>query len=322
MPNNAYITRPRGGASEDGGRYTFSLPSLPLTVNILNGADTNDSSGTRADIDFSFGGGGGSSVGSGISNFTTPLAFNAATDTISISQASSTVNGYLLSSDWIIFNNKATSGDINNLQSQVTTNLNDINSILGQGYTNSNDVIGLIGVSGVPLTYLNGIIGITKASSVSSGYLSAQDWITFASGNIIDSRLSLNVPLKNTTNVFTAKQTVSGSLAILPINLVDASTITTDASLGSLFYLSFTSGIGNTRVLGNPTNPVDGQRLTWAFKQDPSGNRVITFDTKFAFGTDLPSVTLSTASGKIDYLSTIYNLTNDKHHTVSLVRGF
>lgn len=72
----------------------------------------------------------------------------------------------------------------------------------------------------------------------------------------------------------------------------------------------------------NPTNGTDGQRIVIAFTQDGTGSRLLTFDTKWKFGTDITGATLSTAAGATDYLTAIYNATADKWHVVAFVKGY
>ncbi len=102
------------------------------------------------------------------------------------------------------------------------------------------------------------------------------------------------------------------------VTLTDAATIATDASMGNHFRVT----LGGNRTLGNPTGAVDGQKLTFELVQDGSGSRTITLDTKFAFGTDITSVTLSTTASKRDFLGVVYNATLDKFLVLGLVKGF
>lgn len=105
-----------------------------------------------------------------------------------------------------------------------------------------------------------------------------------------------------------------------PVTLTDAATIATDAALGNHFRVTLTAA---GRTLGNPTNLTDGQRLTWEIIQDATGGRTITtYGTVFAFGTDIPSVTLTTAASKRDFLGGIYNAAANKIYVVSLVKGY
>lgn len=102
------------------------------------------------------------------------------------------------------------------------------------------------------------------------------------------------------------------------VSLTDAATIATNAALGSYFRVT----LGGNRTLGNPTNPKDGQRVTWEFIQDGTGSRTITLDTKFAFGTTIASLTLTTTINKRDFVSAIYNLAADKWYVVEVSKGY
>jgi len=100
--------------------------------------------------------------------------------------------------------------------------------------------------------------------------------------------------------------------------LTPGTTVTIDASLG--FY--FTLVPAQAFTLANPTNPTNGQRITLRIKQDATGGRVITYDTKFRFGTDLATAVLSTGANKVDYLGFVYGSTDDKWDVVALERGY
>ena len=57
-------------------------------------------------------------------------------------------------------------------------------------------------------------------------------------------------------------------------------------------------------TLANPTNLVDGQKITFEIRQDDTGGRVPTLGSLFNLG----GLTLSwsTAADKIDYLGVVY----------------
>ena len=100
--------------------------------------------------------------------------------------------------------------------------------------------------------------------------------------------------------------------------LTDGSSIATDASLGNVFYVT----LGGNRTLSNPTNVTSGKRIIWRIKQDATGGRTITLDTKFRLGTDITSVVLSTAPSITDYIGAIYNAQDDKWDVIAFVKGF
>lgn len=89
--------------------------------------------------------------------------------------------------------------------------------------------------------------------------------------------------------------------------LTDAATIATDASLGNLFTVT----IAASRAMGAPTNPTDGQSLTYRIKQGGVGSFIITWNGVFRFsGGTAP--TLTTTAAKTDYIEFIYNATDTK----------
>jgi len=92
------------------------------------------------------------------------------------------------------------------------------------------------------------------------------------------------------------------------IPLTDAATIAVDASLGSLGRVT----LAGDRTLGNPTNPTDGQYITFEFTQGSGGTHTLAFDTKYAATTTLALPTLSTSAGDVDYVAFRYNLAKDK----------
>lgn len=102
------------------------------------------------------------------------------------------------------------------------------------------------------------------------------------------------------------------------VTLIDAAPIVVDAALGVNFKVTLTA----SRLLQNPSNPSDGQLIRIRVTQGGIGSYVLTFDTKYRFGTDLPSPILSTAVGAIDYLGFIYHEIDDKWDYVSQVFGF
>lgn len=140
---------------------------------------------------------------------------------------------------------------------------------------------------------------LTAASSVLGTYLTA---ISTGSGVALKATFTqiaafINGLLLSTANAWTAGQ------AVATVDLVDAATVDTDASLSNTFKLLMTAAVGSTRELGNPTNMEDGQFLTWRVTQDGSGNRALTFGTKFKFS---GNSTLSTAGDAVDIISGVY----------------
>lgn len=112
--------------------------------------------------------------------------------------------------------------------------------------------------------------------------------------------------------------TLNGALTQVPVVLTDAATIAVNAALGNHFRVT----LGGNRTLGNPTGALDSQMLLFELIQDGTGSRVLSLGNKYALGTDIAAVTLSTAANKRDFLGVIYNSTADLFYVVSLVKGY
>lgn len=102
------------------------------------------------------------------------------------------------------------------------------------------------------------------------------------------------------------------------VSLTDAATIATDASLGNIFMVT----LGGNRTLGAPTNPIQGQKITYKIRQDGTGSRTLAFDSVFRFGLDILAPTLSTGANKVDYIGFIYNSTDTKWDCLAVTKGF
>jgi len=115
-----------------------------------------------------------------------------------------------------------------------------------------------------------------------------------------------------------AQTTETGGLAPAVVTLTDAPTITVDASLGNDFRVT----IAASRVMGNPANPTDGQKIVFQITQGKAGSCTITWGSAFDFSAGLPQPTLSTAAGQTDLLAFIYNAALGKWLCVAFVGGF
>lgn len=106
-----------------------------------------------------------------------------------------------------------------------------------------------------------------------------------------------------------------------PVNLVDAATIATDASLSNSFRVTIVAN----RIMGIPTNPTDGQMIIWEITQGAGGSHTLTLTGGvggFKLGTDLASITLSTGAGITDVLGARYNLPKNQFEVLAFMRGF
>ena len=91
----------------------------------------------------------------------------------------------------------------------------------------------------------------------------------------------------------------AGSRGARRRGLTDAATIAVDASLGNDFRVT----IAANRTMGNPANPVDGQKITFQVTQGAGGSSAITWGSSYEFSTGLPQPTLSTTAGQTDLLA-------------------
>lgn len=107
-------------------------------------------------------------------------------------------------------------------------------------------------------------------------------------------------------------------IAAKVVTLSDTSTIAVDASLGNDFRVT----IGASRTMGNPTNPLDGQKILFQITQGGAGSFTITWSSAYIFSTGLPQPTLTTTAAKTDLVGFVYNGSKSKWLMVAYVLGF
>jgi len=122
------------------------------------------------------------------------------------------------------------------------------------------------------------------------------------------------------TGTITLNRTLTATKAIMSgvFALTDAATIATDATNGN----EFTVTLGGNRTMGAPTNPVDGQKILYRLTQDGTGSRTMAWNAVFAFSSSLPSPTLTTTAGGIDYIAFVYSSASSKWHCLAYTLGF
>lgn len=103
-----------------------------------------------------------------------------------------------------------------------------------------------------------------------------------------------------------------------PIPLVDQAEIDCNAATGNHFYVT----LGGNRTLLNPRNLQDGQKIIFEIIQDGTGSRTLTLDSKFSFGTSIPSITLTTTPDAKDFIGCKYNLKDDKLYVLAFEDGY
>jgi len=99
--------------------------------------------------------------------------------------------------------------------------------------------------------------------------------------------------------------------------LTDASTVTPDFATHCNFTLTFTSGVGNSRTVANPSNLVAGQSGSIFLVQDTTGSRTVTWGSywDWAGGT---APTLSTAGSSVDRVDYIVRSSTSIHAVATL----
>lgn len=102
------------------------------------------------------------------------------------------------------------------------------------------------------------------------------------------------------------------------VALTDAATIAVNAALGNLFRVT----LAGNRTLGAPSNPADGQVVSFEITQDATGSRTLAYASAYEFSTTLASPTLSTAAGKVDLLSFRYSSVASKWRCTLINLGF
>jgi len=111
---------------------------------------------------------------------------------------------------------------------------------------------------------------------------------------------------------------VAATAAETIVALTDGANIAVDASLGDVFDVT----LGGNRTMSNPTNATSGKLLHFRVTQDGSGSRTLGWDTNYRFSSDVPSPTLTTAAGKLDYISFRYNSAAGKWDCLAVNKGF
>jgi hypothetical protein len=104
------------------------------------------------------------------------------------------------------------------------------------------------------------------------------------------------------------KATVGGVVTLT----ASGTTVATDASQGNTFKIT----LANSYTISNPTNPTDGQIITYRLKQDSTGSRTVSWGSAFRFsGGVQPALTV--AGGKVDYIGFRYDSADAKWDNVA-----
>lgn len=139
-----------------------------------------------------------------------------------------------------------------------------------------------------------------------------------SSGNFSAGTITANLTGAASSNLLKAGDTMSGYFRSSVVTLTDAATIAVDASLGNIFKVT----LGGNRTLGTPTNPLDGQRITFQITQDGTGGRTLAYSSGYNLGVDMIGISLSTTAGATDYIGAIYRAATSTWNIIAISRGY
>ncbi|HVT84801.1 MAG TPA: hypothetical protein VHD35_06345 [Chitinophagaceae bacterium] len=281
---------------------------------------------------------------------TAPIIYNSSTGVIGITQASSTTNGYLSSTDWNTFNNKANSfstGNLTETGSGILTITGGTGSVVGSGTTiqvkqantsqsgflsntdwnTFNNKLSSVDTSNIsnfylkvrslhsataPITYNSstGAIGITQASSTTNGYLSSTDWNTF---NNKSAALTFSTGLTNSSNTIT--NNLSTGISSSNQNIYGST-----LSGGTLTLNSTTNATKGKILFGNSAYDEVNNYLN--IGTNTSQNRItIGSNTTEAISRDIRTGALEIMGGTSEATGAYFQLTGDQNSTNSPYEG-
>lgn len=208
---------------------------------------------------------------------TAPIASSGGnTPTISISQASTSTDGYLSSTDWNTFNGKG-SGTVTSVGLTAGTGI----SVSGSPITSSGSITV---TNSAPMTYAGAGIAVSTGSAWGTS-------LTAPSGTIVGTSDTQTLTNKRITNRIDT--------------VADAATITPTGDSSDQYSVT---ALAQSATIAAPSGtPTDGQRLTIRLKDNGTG-RALTWTTSSgayrAIGVTLPTTTVAS---KVTYVGCVYN---------------
>jgi len=185
--------------------------------------------------------------------------------------------------------------------------------------------------NGVPLVSSTGALIVQPGSSISgtsadhvivnnaSGNLSSEAQLSKSRGGCGADVSAVTFPSVGTLVTTSATQSLTNKEVVRRVvTLVDAPTISLDASLGDVFRVT----LAGNRTL-SISNAKDGQMISLEIKQDAVGTRTLTLPAvDFRFPTDIPQVNLSLTPNAMDRVLLQYVSSISKHDIVALTKGY
>ena len=250
----------------------------------------------------------------GGSDFENPLTFSTplsrASNTISLSAATTTSNGYLTSTDWNLFNGKQSS-----IVGGTGVTISGGNTVsIGQSVASSASptftgaTITGLNVAGIVTNTAGGLLG--TASTTGSGNIVRATSPTLVTPVLGDASAT---SLSTGTMIASSDVTAKRYKLTMPSNITATATTNIDLSTGNVF----TVNMGLNITTFTFTNPGVGTYLI-KFVQDATGTRDITFPAAWKWaGGVIPSLT--NTANKLDIVTLIYDGTT---YYATIVQNF
>ena len=142
---------------------------------------------------------------------TAPITYNSGTGAIGISQATTSTDGYLSSTNWNTFNGKAGTGASTPSCAYGVATVSTTTGIPTTTCASQQGTVTSVGttapLSGTVTT--SGSLSITQSTTSTDGYLSSTNWNTF---NGKESALTFSTGLNRATNTITLKNPAAGEI--------------------------------------------------------------------------------------------------------------
>jgi hypothetical protein len=163
-------------------------------------------------------------------------------------------------------------------------------------------------------------VGGTASAAPSSGTFSTGDFVVTQSGLIFICTAGGSPGTWSSGYALLSGATMTGYLApaVVALTFVGSGTTLVNAALGNDFRLTVTA---STTTIGNPSNPVDGQRIDFTITQGGAGSFTVAWGGNYDFGA-AGTPTLSTAAGAIDIIGFVYNAAKGKWLALGAAFGF